>query len=563
MSQGKVSVRKINMIVTILFVTILGFSIFLQVRMNRKNAYMAGDIALDQAEDVIQYYGEQGAGIEDIVYRMPYTDIITTYLTEDIDSALFYTEPEAGRRYYGKTAMDEEKCYMVSESFEGYRLAVTYPIQVANENIGLMTVILLIAFSCAFLIIHVVVQKSFYALEKSKEELQAAKEEAERANAAKSNFLSRMSHDIRTPLNGIIGLLKIDEMHEKDIELLKSNRKKIIVAADHLLSLINDVLQMSKLEDGKIELAHEGIDLRKLAEDVLTITDMRASEAGVTLNYRTSMEDIQYPYIYGSPIHLRQLFVNIYSNAIKYNKVGGRIDTELCCLGMENNKVTYRCAISDTGIGMSPEFVEHIFEPFAQEHADARSIYRGTGLGMAIVKSMVEAMQGTIEVTSKKNVGSTFTVTLTFDLAEKDDIAEVSESMPQKADIKGKKLLLVEDNDLNAEIAQVQLEEAGSEVIRVKDGKEAVEIFAENPAGTFDGILMDIMMPVMDGITATKTIRALDRADAGIIPIIAMSANAFEEDAKKSLAAGMNAHLTKPLQIEQVIETIAEFCNRS
>ena len=223
--------------------------------------------------------------------------------------------------------------------------------------------------------------------------------------------------------------------------------------------------------------------------------------------------------------------------------------------------VTYRCSISDTGIGMSPEFLEHLFEPFAQEHTDARSIYKGTGLGMAIVKSLVDAMHGTIEVSSVENEGTTFVITLPFEIADQEIIQEKKEFI-ENADITGMRLLLAEDNDLNAEIAQIQLENAGAEVTVVRDGRQAFEAFRDNPEGTFDAVLMDIMMPVMDGLTATKAIRGLDRADAGTIPIIAMSANAFEEDAKKSMEAGMNAHLSKPLNMEHVIAEIAKYNNR-
>lgn len=685
------NVKKINIIVSVIFILILGISVVLQISMNRKNAIMACEIALDQAEDIIETYSEKGEGIEEIIYKMPYTDIITTYLVENIDNSFIYTEKEPGKRYYGVTDIDGPKSYIVSEICGDYKVAVTYPLNIANRSVGMMTIILVTALSCAFLIINVVVSRTFRILEKNKmeledtnrivanagfgtwyitleegkkprmsanpkmkevlgieeaknlseediykfwysripkealdsvnasvqemkegkvsentyrwkhpekgmiyvrcggtvckieekaqvlggyhsdvtefvlesqrqqEKLREAKEEAERANAAKTSFLSRMSHDIRTPLNGILGLLQIDDTHEDNKELIKANREKITVAANHLLSLINDVLQMSKLEDGRVELAHEAFDLKKLVNDVLMITEMRASEAGLTLNYENTKNILHYPYVYGSPIHLRQLLLNIYSNAIKYNKVGGSINTVFQFIKKENNIVTYQWAISDTGIGMSQKFLEHIFEPFVQEHSDARSIYKGTGLGMSIVKSLVDAMHGTIEVESVENEGSTFTITLPFEIAEKDSIV-TKEEFIENADITGKKILLVEDNDLNAEIAQLQLEEAGAEITIVRDGKQALEMFEENPAGTFDVILMDIMMPVMDGLTATKRIRALDKKDAWTIPIIAMSANAFEEDAKKSMEAGMNAHLAKPLKIERVIATIAEYC---
>ena len=389
------------------------------------------------------------------------------------------------------------------------------------------------------------------------QELKKAKEAAERANVAKTSFLSRMSHDIRTPLNGIIGLLKIDEQHADNRELVDANREKIRVSADHLQSLINDVLQMSKLENGEFNLEYEALDLNQLSRDVLAIVEMRAAEAGITLEYGKDSDEVKYPYVYGSALHLRQIFVNVYSNAIKYNHVGGRIMTHFKLLGQEGDQVRYEWQISDTGIGMKPEFLEHIFEPFAQERTDARSIYRGTGLGMSIVKSLIDRMGGTIEVTSEEGVGSTFRIKLSFRIAAKEELIEKKERL-KEGSVEGLHLLMAEDNELNAEIAKLQLEEAGAEVTVVKDGQKAVELFEKLPAATFDAILMDIMMPVMDGLSATRAIRALEREDAGEIPIIAMTANAFEEDEKKSLEAGMNAHLSKPLKIELVVATIAD-----
>ena len=397
-------------------------------------------------------------------------------------------------------------------------------------------------------------------LEKKNQQLKEAALAAEKANSAKSMFLSRMSHDIRTPLNGIIGLLNIDEAHFDDAELVRENHKKMLVSADHLLSLINDVLQVSKLEDGRIELSREPIDLIQLSHDVGTIISARAVESGITLE--VGEQSLPAPFVYGSPLHLRQLFLNIYGNCIKYNHVGGKVTTTVKCVSSGHGRVNYRWTISDTGIGMSKEFLQHIFEPFAQENSDSRSVYMGTGLGMTIVKSLVDKMGGMIEVKSKPGAGSTFIITLPFEIAEKPaDSAEGSGGAG--ADIRGVKLLLAEDNDLNAEIAELLLTDAGAEVTLVRHGKQAVDKFSSEPAGTFDAILMDIMMPVMDGLSATKAIRALDRPDAKEIPIIAMTANAFQEDAKKCLAAGMNAHLAKPLDIEKVIAAIAKFVRKS
>lgn len=254
------------------------------------------------------------------------------------------------------------------------------------------------------------------------------------------------------------------------------------------------------------------------------------------------------------------IFLNVYDNCVKYNKVGGKIRTSLECLGIENRIVTYRWTITDTGVGMNEEFVEHVFDSFVQEHSDARTVYNGVGLGMSIVKKIIDKMGGTIEVTSKEGEGSTFVITLPFEIVEKKVEAETREQ--DNREISGLHLLLVEDNELNAEIARTLLEDEGIVVEAVTNGKEAVDTFVQNPESTFDVILMDVMMPVMDGIKATEKIRSLNRPDAKKIPIIAMTANAFKEDAHKCLDAGMNAHLSKPLQMDKVVETIAYFCKR-
>ena len=403
-------------------------------------------------------------------------------------------------------------------------------------------------------------QKVYASNLKSKNiQLEESVKREKKANAAKTNFLSRMTHDIRTPLNGIIGLLKIEEAHPNDLEFISKNRKKMLVSANHLLSLINDMLQMSKLEDKDMVLAHEIIDLGELSREILTIVDQRAADAGVTLVYDKSLDQVKYPYVYGSPLHLRQLFLNIYGNCIKYNKIGGKVETQFEYLGMEENRVTYRWTIADTGIGMSQEFLVHIFEPFAQERSDARSVYQGTGLGMAIVKSLVDKMKGNIEITSEEGMGSTFVITIPFDVADEDERKKESD-ITEKASIKGLHLLIAEDNELNAEIAEVLFEDEGASIVIAKNGQEAIDQFEGHPAGTFDAILMDIMMPKVDGFSATKAIRFMERADAKEIPIIAMTANAFDEDAKQCFEAGMNAHLTKPLQMDIVVATIARYC---
>lgn len=394
------------------------------------------------------------------------------------------------------------------------------------------------------------------------EKMEKMMNEAKRANSAKSNFLSRMSHDIRTPLNGIIGLFEIDEKHPDDIELWRENRKKATVAANHLLSLINDVLDMSKLEDGSIVIPNEPFDIFETTFETVTIVTMRAADAGINMEYLGGDIEIPVKYVYGSPLHLKQIFLNIYGNSIKYNKPGGFIKTKVEIKKITDTKVMFKCIVSDTGIGMSPEFLEHLFEPFSQEKNDARSFYQGTGLGMSIVKTLVEKMNGTIDVASEEGVGTTFAVSIPFEIADEASV-RTPENAKEEADISGTKILIVEDNELNMEIAVSLLEDMGAAVTCAANGKEAVDIFNNNPKGTFDVILMDVMMPIMDGFTATRAIRALKREDAGLIPIIAMTANAFAEDVQHAKEAGMNAHLAKPIDVIKMTNVIAKYRNKN
>lgn len=384
-----------------------------------------------------------------------------------------------------------------------------------------------------------------------------ALESEKKANKSKSDFLSRMSHDMRTPLNGIIGLLKIAEKHFDDRELVLENFRKMQVAADYLLSLINDILQMSKIEDGNVPLTQEIINFEELSQDVLTIIEQRAKDRGIQMQFRAKKGGLRYPFIYGSPVYLRQIFLNIYGNCIKYNRIGGKIITVSDYTEAVDGITTYEWTITDTGIGMSREYQEHIFEPFSQEREDARSTQQGIGLGMAIVKGLIEKMGGTIEVKSKEGVGSTFIIRIPFKLAPAPDTVKKTAA---QMDISGLNLLLAEDNELNAEIAETLLSDEGTNLTVARDGLQAVRMFQEKPEGYFDAILMDIMMPVMDGLTATKTIRSLKHPDAETIPIIAMTANAFREDKEKCLAAGMNAHLAKPIKIENIKRILYEYC---
>ena len=379
-------------------------------------------------------------------------------------------------------------------------------------------------------------------------------ESEKKANKSKSDFLSRMSHDMRTPLNGIIGLLQIVDRHFDDKELVLESHKKMHVAANYLLSLINDVLQMSKIEDGNVPLTKDIIDFSELTKDILVIIEQRAKERGIKMQFNAK-NDIRYPFVYGSPVHLRQIFLNIYGNCIKYNHIGGSIITTSDYTETDDGVVMYEWTITDTGIGMSKEYKEHIFEPFSQERQYIGSAHHGIGLGMSIVKGLIEKMGGSIEVESEEGVGSTFIIKIPFKIASTPDKVNKQTS---ELKIDGLNLLLVEDNELNAEIAETLLSDEGAAVTVAKDGSQAVNIFKEKPEGSFDAILMDIMMPVMDGLTATKKIRTLNHPDAKKIPIIAMTANAFKEDKEKCLAAGMNAHLAKPIEIENVKKVLCE-----
>ena len=394
-----------------------------------------------------------------------------------------------------------------------------------------------------------------------KQQLEEALARAQEANAAKNTFLSRMSHDIRTPLNGIIGLLDIGDTHGDDIKFLKKNRDKARIAANHLLALINDVLEISKLDSRSVVLSREAIDIRDIIREINVIAGVKTSESGITLRYFGEVNDIENPYIYGSPLHIRQVFLNIIGNATKYNKPGGTVDCYLSLLEKTDSVVTYQCVIKDTGIGMSKEFLEHIFEPFAQEHIDTTGTMQGTGLGMSIVKGLVDYMGGTIKVESEVGLGSTFTVTLPFEIAPEEEVRKKRyEDRP--SDINGVNILLVEDNNLNREIATCILEDEGANVICAGDGYQGVHLFKNNPPGTFDLILMDLMMPIMDGYVATKTIRGLDRPDAKEIPILAMTANAFLEDVKNTKMAGMNEHIAKPFDKKKLIATIAYYAKK-
>lgn len=389
--------------------------------------------------------------------------------------------------------------------------------------------------------------------------LQRARQErqkADAANAAKTAFLTRMSHDIRTPLNGILGLIEIEELKEGDVQVARESRAKARVAANHLLSLINDILEMGKIEDRKLTLEHAPFNLKELCDNTLVLCKLRASDNGITMQ-DNSLPYATGPYMIGSPTHIRQIMINLLDNSIKYNKHGGSVTFSSKTKPLDNERALFCFSVSDTGIGMTPKFLKHIYEPFAQEGDDVRSKFQGTGMGMPIVKSLIELMGGTIEISSEVGVGSTFNVQIPLDIDKNPQAREDASRQANSCSLAGMNVLLAEDNELNAEIARTLLESEGIVVTRAADGNETVDLYVGRPAGSFDAILMDIMMPGMDGYEATRAIRLSEKADAADIPIIALTANAFAEDAKAAHDAGMNAHLSKPLDFNKLKNMLA------
>ncbi len=394
-------------------------------------------------------------------------------------------------------------------------------------------------------------------LEREREYQARLKEEArkaESANAAKTEFLQRMSHDIRTPINGILGMVEIGEYYRDDLEKQSECRRKIRDASYLLLELVNEVLDMGKLESGEVVLEEIPFDLIPLLDSVSVPLEQMAKSRSIRIERRP--REVQHTALVGSPIHLKRLLMNLLSNAVKYNRDNGSIALSCRELRTEGNTAWFEFTCADTGIGMSEEYQKYLFEPFTQEHSTARSTYGGTGLGMAITKSLVDKMGGTITFTSRLDKGTTFHVTLPFRICQPGELPQQAAEAPAPGGLQGMHLLLVEDNALNTEIAAFMLENAGAELTKAQNGQEALDIFRKSPEGFFDAILMDVMMPVMDGYQATRAIRALERSDAASVPIIAMTAHAFVDDRQRAYEAGMTEHLAKPLESAVLIRTL-------
>ena len=393
-------------------------------------------------------------------------------------------------------------------------------------------------------------------------ELKKSAEQAKNASEAKTRFLFNMSHDIRTPMNAIVGFSGLLEKNLQNEKKAKEYLGKIKSSSNLLLMIINQILEMARIESSTAVLQLKAEDIDALFHRVNTVfeEDIRKKN----LQYHTVL-DVRHHYAVCDQTKLQEIMLNIISNAIKYTPEGHSIHVEVH-EAVSENPSKIRCIFSceDTGIGISEEYLPHIYEEFSREHTSTENKVPGTGLGLSIIKSMIELMGGSIQVESRQGIGTKFTVDLSFDMASKEEVYGSRNAIKTSAihTIKGKRILIAEDNELNAEIAKTVLEDVGALVTRVEDGQQAVELFKEKPAGTFDAILMDLMMPVMDGYTATKKIRSLEHSDAKTIPIIAMTANAFQEDAEKCIAVGMNAHLAKPLDIEKVMITICHLVKK-
>ena len=476
---------------------------------------------------------------------------IIQILKENKDSKHIYHLNSKGAGYYG---------IMLKQS--NYYIFAYIPDSVVFESFIVETIAITFIYLIFVLVLRYISHRNSLirqAKEQEKEkmhqeELLRAAKKAEAANIAKTEFLQRMSHDIRTPINGIIGMVEVGDHYSKDIEKQADCREKIRYASNTLLELVNEVLDMSKLESGEIVLEEVGFNIDQLSDETVVILEEVAKERNIQIVQEG--RSITHPYLIGSPTHVKRVLMNVLSNAVKYNRDNGSI--YISYKELESNKPGYSLfefTCRDTGIGMSKEFQERIFEPFAQEHIGSRSKYVGTGLGMPIAKSLVEKMGGTIEFTSQEGVGSQFVIRIPFKMNPKQKNETVKEST--SASIKGLSVLLVEDNELNMEIARFIIENEGANVTCATNGKEAVNIYKKSPE-FFDIILMDIMMPEMDGYEATKVIRSLDSK----IPIVAMTANAFTEDKIKAKKAGMNAHLSKPLDKDTLVQVVAKLCNK-
>ena len=462
-----------------------------------------------------------------------------------------------GKRYYVSSTALEFKDWFILMFVPTEILASNYDSFLKTTLtfaavIAVLLIVLFVSMSIIF-VLSATDRKMMQQQKIANEKLAEAAKLANVANDAKTEFLSNMSHDIRTPINGIMGMTAIalkEDNPQKTIDCLK----KIQGASNHLMSLINDILDMSRIERGKIEITNSNLNIIRIVEECVSIVYGEMDDRNLEIN--VNVDEVIHSELFGDDLHLKQVLINIIGNAVKFTPDHGKIWIRIRETGHDSIKSFFQIEIEDNGIGMKKEFIKDIFKPFSQEASTSRTKYQGTGLGMAITKNIIELMDGSIEVESEYQKGTKFTVYLPFLINSRyqERILE-----KQEKNISGISILLVDDNELNLEVAKELLEAEGAKVTTVWNGKEALDTFEREREGTFDVIIMDIMMPIMDGLEATRRIRQLEKKDAQHIPIIAMTANAFREDIQKSLDAGMNEHISKPVDIETIIMVFSKF----
>lgn len=482
---------------------------------------------------------------------------VVNEIRKSVKSGQFAVIQNGIKRYF--TSLDKGRNYYIYMYAEDRDLVKTL-----TSNIGI-ALILYGIFVTILMTIKAKSNQQYELIQKQREEeykkeLEKSAREAKKANIAKTEFLQRMSHDIRTPINGIRGMVEVGDYYKDNLVKQAECRKKIWEASGFLLELINEVLDMGKLESEEVILEERSFNFFELFKEIRMVIEKQAKERGIQIvvhKYRVIHENL-----IGSPLHVKRVVMNILTNAIKYNKDNGKIIMEFQEVQEDQDTVRIQFKCKDTGIGMSESFQKKIYEPFAQEKVGARTVYGGTGLGMPITKSLVEKMGGTISFESEQDVGTTFDIEIPFQIDHNKQCEEHKKKEVKETSIKGVNVLLAEDNELNMEIAEFVLESAGAKVIKAFNGKEALEIFKASEQGEIDVILMDVMMPVMDGLEAARYIRRSNKENARDIPIIAMTANAFTEDRRRVLEAGMNEHLAKPLESEVLIEMIAKYCGK-
>ena len=482
---------------------------------------------------------------------------VVNEIRKSVKSGQFAVIQNGIKRYF--TSLDKGRNYYIYMYAEDRDLVKTL-----TSNIGI-ALILYGIFVTILMTIKAKSNQQYELIQKQREEeykkeLEKSAREAKKANIAKTEFLQRMSHDIRTPINGIRGMVEVGDYYKDNLVKQAECRKKIWEASGFLLELINEVLDMGKLESEEVILEERSFNFFGLFKEIRMVIEKQAKERGIQIvvhKYRVIHENL-----IGSPLHVKRVVMNILTNAIKYNKDNGKIIMEFQEVQEDQDTVRIQFKCKDTGIGMSESFQKKIYEPFAQEKAWARTVYGGTGLGMPITKSLVEKMGGTISFESEQDVGTTFDIEIPFQIDHNKQCEEHKKKEVKETSIKGVNVLLAEDNELNMEIAEFVLESAGAKLIKAFNGKEALEIFKASEQGEIDVILMDVMMPVMDGLEAARYIRRSNKENARDIPIIAMTANAFTEDRRRVLEAGMNEHLAKPLESEVLIEMIAKYCGK-